>query len=398
MNKSAIVRDFIEKNNGILRLKPSFVARDFLETGKRLGLKEEEYEVGERGWISERWLGATNSAKNRLGPKDEGICYLNLENSGEITLKEAIELNPELIMGKEYSKTHNGLSRLAKIYSFKDRIQYHYHQMEKDARLVESNSKEEAYYFPENVDLGPHPETFFGVHPYIVEEKKFEVLLPYLENWDSDLILKHSRAYLQVPGEGFHIPSGILHAPGTAVTIELQEESDIFSMLQAKTGGRIIPKDYLYNGVSNEDREKYKERIILKQLDWEANGDPYFYENHRLFPQLIEETKQDGGEEYWIYYNTTKFSGKKLIVNTGCSFESTDKGVYNLLIWQGEGFFTDKFIKSGDFNLDELLVCHFKATEPLTIKNTGNKPLIIIKLFGPDINLDIPYIKKYKRS
>ena len=36
-------------------------------------------------------------------------------------------------------------------------------------KLVGANSKEEAYYFPEDVDLGPHPETFFGVHPYIVQ-------------------------------------------------------------------------------------------------------------------------------------------------------------------------------------------------------------------------------------
>ncbi|MCL4376792.1 MAG: hypothetical protein M1409_00210 [Actinobacteria bacterium] len=398
MNKSAIVRDFIEKNNGILRLKPSFVARDFLETGKRLGLKDEEYFLGERGWIAERWLGATNSAKTRLGPKDEGISYLNLENSGEITLKEAIELNPELIMGKEYSKTHNGLNRLAKIYSFKDRIQYHYHQMEKDAKLVGSNSKEEAYYFPENVDLGPHPETFFGVHPYIVEEKKQDILIPYLEDWNSDLILKHSRAYLQVPGEGFHIPSGILHAPGTAVTIELQEESDIFSMLQAKTGGKIIPKDYLYNGVSEKDREKYKERIILKQLDWEANGDPYFYENRHLIPVLVGITKQDGGEEYWIYYNTNKFSGKKLVIKPGKSFKSVDAGVYNIFVMSGKGTYGGIEIESGDFHKEELLICHDAAVKPLTVKNTGNWDLKIIKFFGPDINLDIPYIKKYKRS
>jgi len=385
-----------EKNNGIFRLKPAFVARDFLETGKRLGLKDEEYFLGERGWIAERWLGATNSAKTRLGPEDEGMCYLNLENNIKITLKEAIELIPELILGKEYFKTHKGLSRLAKIYSFKDRIQYHYHQMEKDARLVGSNSKEEAYYFPEDVDLGPHPETFFGVHPYIVREKKQDILIPYLEDWNSDLILKHSRAYLQIPGEGFHIPSGILHAPGTAVTIELQEESDIFSMLQAKTGKNIIPKEYLYNGVSDGDREKYKERVVLKQLDWEANGDPYFYENHRLFPQIIEKTKQDGGEEYWIYYNTNKFSGKKLTVKPGKSFKSIDAGVYNIFVMSSKGTFDGIEIESGDFYKEELLVCHDAAVKPLTVKNTGSKDLKIIKFFGPDINNNAPVIKKYK--
>ena len=43
------------------------------------------------------------------------------------------------------------------------------------------------------------------MHPSIAEDKDYEVLLPYLEDWDSDLILRHSIAYVQVPEEGFHI-------------------------------------------------------------------------------------------------------------------------------------------------------------------------------------------------
>ena len=32
-------------------------------------------------------------------------------------------------------------------------------------QLVGRHSKDEAYYFPPGVDMGPHPETFLGVHP-----------------------------------------------------------------------------------------------------------------------------------------------------------------------------------------------------------------------------------------
>ena len=89
------------------------------------------------------------------------------------------------------------------------------------------------------------PETFFGVHPYIVQQKKFDVLLPHLIEWKDDSILQHARAYKQLPGDGFHVPSGTLHAPGTALTIELQEDSDVFAMMQANTGGKIISKELL---------------------------------------------------------------------------------------------------------------------------------------------------------
>jgi hypothetical protein len=392
-----IIKKALEKGNGVLNLKPAWVARDFLPPGKRLGLTEKEYNVGARGFICERWLASVTKADNTIGTEDEGLSYLNTGSKEEITLKDAVAEAPELIMGKEYSKTHKGLGRLAKIYDFGARIPYHVHQMEKDARLVGANSKDEAYYFPEDVDTGPHPETYFGVHPYIVDEKKYDILLPYLVDWKDDLILQHSRAYLNLPGEGFFLPSGILHAPGTALTIELQEDSDVFAMLQALNAGKIISKDLLFKDVRKEDREKIGEKVILDQLDWPANGDPYFYENHHLANIFIEGTKQDGGAEHWVYYNTTKFSGKRLIVKPGQSFTSKEKGVYNILVWRGQGKYDGHKIEAGNFECDELLISQERAIKPLTVKNEGKTDLLIIKFFGPDINMDAPKIKHYKR-
>ena len=395
-NKREMVENALARGNGILRLEPAWVARDFLPPGRRLGLKEAEYEVGERGWISERWIGSTTKADNRVGPPDEGLSYLAIEGA-RVTLKEAVEVAGSAIMGEAYAKTHKGLGRLAKIYDFAARIPYHIHQRQEDAALVGRNSKEEAYYFPEDVDVGPHPETFFGVHPTITERKQYDILLPYLVDWNSDLILRHSRAYLLVPGEGFHLPAGGLHAPGTALTIELQEDSDVFAMLQALVAGKIISKELLFKDVRKEDRERLGERAVLNQVDWELSGDPYFYENRHTSPQLIAETRQPGGEEYWIYYNTTRFSGKKLVVKPGQKFKSVDNGVYNILVWRGRGLYDGHEIEVGNFQKDELLVSHAKATTPIWVENTGlTQDLHIIKFFGPDVNLDVPMIPQIK--
>jgi len=394
-NTRATIEQALAQGDGILRLEPAWVARDFLPPGKRLGLAEDAYDVGERGWISERWIGSTTKADNRVGPPDEGLSYVNLGDGARVTLKDAVEAAPDAIMGATYSRTHKGLGRLAKIYDFAARIPFHLHQMEKDARLVGANSKEEAYYFPEGVDLGPHPETFFGVHPYIVEQGKQQMLLKYLVDWKDDLILQHSRAYLLVPGEGFHLPSGVLHAPGTALTIELQEDSDVFAMLQARVAGKIISKDLLFKDVRPEDRTTRGEQVILDQVDWEISGDPYFYEHRHTPPVPVKETQQAGGEEVWIYYNTTKFSGKKLTVKPGQKFQSGDRGVYNILVWRGAGTFAGHAIEAGNFGMDELLVSHGRATTPLWVENTGAEDLVIFKFFGPDVNPDVPRIPEY---
>jgi hypothetical protein len=383
----------LKKANGIFRLKPTWVARNSMPPGCRLGLSEEQATVGERGWISERWLGSTTKADNLSGPVDEGLTYLNLPDGTTITLKSAIETIPELLMGVEYCRTHAGLGRLPKIFDMSNRIAFHFHQQMKDARLVGRNSKEEAYYFPEGVDMGLHPETFFGVHPSIAEPQNREKLIPHLIEWKDDQILQYSRAYQQYPDDGFHVPAGIPHAPGTALTLELQEDSDVFAILQAKSGNELIPKELLFKDVRKEDREKFGERIILDQIDWELSGDPYFYENRHTPPLLIQSSIQKGGQEHWIFYNTIKFSGKKLLVNPGMEYTSVERGVYNLMVWQGEGYFDGIQLKAGDFDREELLVTYEKAIHPIRVQNTGNTPLVIFKFFGPDINPEVPMIK-----
>jgi hypothetical protein len=389
-----LVEHALSDHEGILPLEPAWVGRDFLPAGRRLGLSDEAYDLGDRGELCERWLGSTTKADNRVGPSDEGLSYLGLEGAERITLKHAVDADPAGLMGSEYATTHSGLGRLAKIFDYRGRLPLHLHQRQEHAALVGRHSKDEAYYFPPGVDLGPHPETFLGLHPSVAEEGNHDVLLPYLEDWNSDRILRHCPAYLQVPEEGFHVPSGVLHGPGTALTIELQEDSDVFAMLQALNDGTLISKDLLWKDVRDEDRERFAERYILELIDWRENGDPCFYENHHLWPQLIDASVQDGGEESWIFYNTTKFSGKKLVVRPGSTYRCVDAGVHTVFVWSGNGTYGGIPVQGGSPGNDELFVTHERAVRGVKLHNAGSQDLVVIKFFGPDIHPDAPVIER----
>jgi hypothetical protein len=167
-------------------------------------------------------------------------------------------------------------------------------------------------------------------------------------------------------------------------------------MLQAKLNNIIHSKELLFKDVSKEDRKKDGELAVLKQIDWQTCADPYFYENRHTEPKLVEETKQEDGFEQWIYYNTMKFSGKKLTVKPGSTFRSRDRGVYNVLVWKGSGRVDGHEVEGKNFGIDEVLVTHAKAVQGFEIKNTGRGDLVLFKFFGPDINTDIPYIPVYK--
>lgn len=380
----------LESGGGTARLEPAWVARDFLPPGRRLGLPEDEYDVGERGFVCERWLGSTTRADNRVGPDDEGLSYLVGDDGERLLLRTAVEADPAGLMGDEYAAAHpGGLGRLAKLFDYDARLPYHIHPPQRFASLVGQKSKDEAYYFPSGVHMGAHPESFFGVHPWIARERAYDTLLPYLVDWDSDLILRHASAEMLGANEGYLIPSGVLHAPGTALTLELQEDSDVLAMFQALNAGKIISKDLLFKDVRDEDRRTHGERFPLGFVEWELNGDPFFYENHHLVPQPITDG-QAAGTESWIFYNTAKFSGKKLVVPPGQEFRLVERGVYNILVWAGSGTYAGHEVCGQDAQLDELLVTHEAAIAPHLVRNTGTQDLVVFKFFGPDINPDAP--------
>ncbi len=398
-----IVLTEIKTNNGKLTMRPCWVSRDFMPPGKRLGLTDEEYDAGESGAICERWLVSETKVDNRVKIKNEGLSFLEIKGY-DIRLIDALEVCGKEILGTDYSLNHKGLGRLLKIYDFKTRIFYHMHQRPEHAKKVGMNSKEESYHFLD-VDLGSHPETYFGVHPYIVDQDlQYDIFLPYLKKWEGDSILKYSRAYANVPGEGFHLPPGLLHAPGTALTLELQESSDIMAVMQAELEGLDIGKDLLAHHVSEEERKKDGDELsVLKQVDWRANGDPWFYENHHLEPTLIEKTAREGVREEWVWYNTVKFNGTRITIAPGKTFESKAAGVHGFFLWRGKGL-VDGYEMEGqkvslESSRDELLVTHEKALEGINIVNTGNEDMVIFKFFGPDINIDnVPFIEHYTGS
>ncbi len=224
----------------------------------------------------------------------------------------------------------------------------------------------------------------------------YRVLLPHLVEWKDDKILQHSFAYQQKPADGFHVPAGTLHAPGSALTIELQEDSDVFAMMQAVVGSTPISKDLLYKDARPSDVKKYGERIILEMVNWKISGDPYFYENRHTPPLLIKPSRNSNGEESWIYYNARKFSGKKMIVHPGKRYMSRDAGVYNILVWRGVGIYGGINVEGQNPDMDELLVCHDRAVNETEVWNTGDTDLVVFKFFGPDINRDVPFLPSYR--
>ena len=402
MNLESKVMKVIDEGNGILRLAPTWVPRDFLSPGGRLRLDPKDlYALGlERGGIDERWLASTTKADNPGAPEDEGLSYIVIKEGSKvekILLRDAIDAVGEEIIGKHAMGKYGGWTVLTKFFDNSVPIPFHLHQMEEHAHAVGQEPKPEAYYFPPqlNANEGRFPLSFLGLSPETTREDIKECL----RNWNKgdNGILYHSKAYRLKPGTGWLIPAGILHAPGTLVTYEVQKASDVFAMYQSMLEGRPIPWSLL---VKNVPRDKWDDLdYIVDMIDWEANTDPYFKKHHYIEPKYVrqpEDMIEEGYVEKWIVYASEDFSAKELTVLPGAEVTIRDKAAYGLIVIQGYGRIGEfkaeapSMIRYGELTNDEMFVIEEAAKAGVKIVNESSREnLVILKHFGPG-NPDMP--------
>ncbi|MBS7614578.1 hypothetical protein KEJ18_02435 [Candidatus Bathyarchaeota archaeon] len=396
VRKANLILKALEDGTGILRLAPAWVPRDFLAPGRRLKLAPEDiYALGvQRGGIDERWLASTVKANNPGAPEDEGLSYVVIgdsEKAEKILLKEAISEFGETILGKDVVRKYGGWTVLTKFFDNEGPIPFHLHQKEEHAKKVGQASKPEAYYFPVQLNMveGRFPYTFFGLNP---GTKKSDIK-KCIEKWEQgdNGILGYSRAYRLEPGTGWLVQAGILHAPGTLVTYEVQKASDIYAMYQSMVGDKRVSKDLLLSNVPPELRSDLD--YIVDMIDWELNVDPKFKSHHHtkpFFTENPEETRKDGYTQKWIVYGTEEFSAKELTVLPNAKVKIRDEGAYGLVVVQGHGEIgkfeveAPTMIRFGELTSDELFVSVEAAKEGVWIVNKSKvENLVMLKHFGP---------------
>ncbi len=390
---STKVAKIFEANDGIFRLSPTWVPRAFLIPGRRLKLASEDiYALGvHRGGISERWFASTTRTDNGPDtPDDEGLSYI-VDGKEKITLKDAIESEGKLILGEEIMKEYNGWNVYAKFFDNMEPIPLHLHIEEKFAKRIGQEGKPESYYFPPQLNyLGNNfPFTFFGLEPGTTRED----IRKCLEKWDSgdNGILDFSKAYRLKPGTGWLLPGGILHAPGSFVTFEVQVAAAVYSMYQSMVNGRPVSKELLLKDVPLDKKDDYD--YLLDMINWDLNLNPEFKKHHYLEPVPVADTIDEGFEDKWVVYgkidDEDMFSAKELTVLPGKSANIKDKGAYGLIVVQGSGKIgklpveSATMIRYGDMTRDELFVSAPAAKKGVNFQNTGCEPLVTLRYFGP---------------
>jgi hypothetical protein len=393
-HKIGLIQQALETGKGVFRLKPTWVPRAFCVPGRRLRLDPRDlYAMGAgRGGIDERWFSSTVKADN--GPltlDDEGLSYLIVADQ-QVTLRDAIGLMGDALLGRAVMERYGGWMMYSKFFDNMYPLPHHLHQSDEFAAHVGKLGKPEAYFYPiqYNPTLDAFPYTFFGFEPGTTVDQ----VVDCLKRWDEgdNGILNLSKAYRLVPGTGWDVAPGILHAPGTLCTYEPQRASDVFSIWQSLVADySVMDRSLLVKDVPQDKWDDYDYLIAL--VDWEANVDPEFKKHHFTAPTPAHhpyEMAQDGYGENWIVYGSEFYSAKELTVQPGRTVVIKDAAAYGAICVQGYGRMgvhpvsAPSVIRYGQLTEDEFFVTANAAADGVSITNlSSTEPLVLLKHFNP---------------
>src|SRR5690554_3217796 len=280
----------------------------------------------------------------------------------------------------------------SKFFDSRGPLPHHIHHNDEEAAKIGQKGKPEAYYYPPQLNNhgGDFPYTFFGIAPGTTKEQIKECLKNFTKG--DNKITMYSQAFPLVPGTGWDVPPGMLHAPGSLCTYEPQKASDVFAMYQSLVNEAIIPEELLWNGTPADKIGDFDELIDV--LDWELNVDPNTMQNRFMAPISVHteaEMREAGYLEKWICYKSDAFSAKELTILPGASVTIRDAAAYGMIMMQGFGKMgvwdieTPALIRYGQLTHDEYFVSERAAKEGVQIVNHSNTdPIVMLKHFGPE--------------
>jgi len=387
----------LAQGKGILRLAPTWVPRSFCVPGRRIKLHPDDYYVlgGIRGGIDERWLSSTTPAKNGpLTGENEGLSAVVYSEGGkeeQLLLIDVIEELKGEVIGDRLWNEYKSWPMYSKFFDNMGPLPHHIHHNDEHAAKIGQLGKPEAYYFPPQLNNhgGDFPYTFFGIAPGTTKEQIKECLMNFTKG--DNKITMYSQAFPLIPGTGWDVPPGMLHAPGSMCTYEPQKASDVFAMYQSLVNEAVIPEELLWNGTPKEDIGNYDQ--LMEVIDWELNTNPNLLETRFMQPIPVRDEAEmaaQGYSEKWVCYRSDAFSAKELTVFPGQTVTITDAAAYGLIMMQGHGKMgvwnieTPAMIRYGQLTNDEFFVTETTAKAGVEITNySSTDPIVMLKHFGP---------------
>lgn len=360
------IRAALARSNGLLPLIPQLVHRFYPDLNR---LAQSRLKRSPKQFIPERWIGSSVQAINPP-PIPSGGLSMIAGAKPALSLRDAVKAEPELLLGAELAARHGAEFRvLVKILDPGEPIVFHIHATDEQVRRMPGNfaghrfGKDEAYYFLD-APKGPQPYTHAGLYPGVTRRQ----LVAAVEKGPQHA-LELSPVMYQHYAQGFFVPAGIPHRPGTALTLEIQQPSDVYTLLETHAGGKRMPPQQIHPGFRSLDE-------AFKLIDFDLAYAVGQQTHNRLIPAPVQPASR-GNTIDWVFPldKCRKFGGKRLRIASKLTYREDRPFV--LWCWKGKGTANNLKLSRGA----ELFAPVSTATAGVELANTGDELLEVFSFF-----------------
>ncbi|MBD0777275.1 class I mannose-6-phosphate isomerase [Maribacter sp. ANRC-HE7] len=280
------------------------------------------------GDMPEEWIMSTITARGKGRPENEGLSMLNTP-VGLRSLKELVDSNKELFLGKKLADKFGTTGVLIKMLDSNERltIQVHPDKEYAQSMLNSDFGKTESWYVLNKREIDGEKSVVYmgfkeGVTPEIWKEHFIE------QNIEEMLNCLHK---IEVsPGDAFMIYGGVPHAIGSGCFLmEVQEPTDYTMRVERVTPkGLTISDELIHQGVGNEK--------MLECFHYDCCSYEEALRRWKVKPEVVDNSDTYSLKTIFNERHTNCFGLNELDLNGAYTIKGNG-GFYVAVVYSGEG-------------------------------------------------------------
>ena len=279
------------------------------------------------GSMPEEWIMSTITARGNNRPQDEGLSLIETED-GVFSLKELINSNKELFLGKAHAEKFGTTGVLIKMLDSLERLTVQVHPDKQYAQSVFNSEfgKTESWYILDTREINGEPSVvYMGFKENVTKEEWKN----HFENQNIEGMLACLHKIKVNPGDAFMIYGGVPHAIGAGCFLmEVQEPTDYTMRVEKTTpNGLKIGPELIHQGVGEEKMLEcfhYNNYSLVEALNaW------------KIKPEVVERSNEYSLRTIFNEEHTNCFGLNELILDGNYTYKN-NSSFYVVVIYFGE--------------------------------------------------------------
>ena len=280
------------------------------------------------GSMPEQWIMSTITARGKNRPQNEGLSLIETKD-GVLPLRDLIDSNTELYLGKELAEKYGTTGVLIKMLDSLERLTVQVHPDKQYARTVFNSAfgKTESWYVLNTREInGEKSVVYMGFKKQVTKE----IWKTHFDNQNIEGMLDCLHKIEVKAGDAFMIYGGVPHAIGSGCFLmEVQEPTDYTMRVEKTTpNGLIIGPELIHQGVG--------EAKMLECFHYDTYTLDEALSNWKITPEVLDSSSEFTFKTLFNKKHTNCFGLNELLLEGSYTIPNNES-FYVAVIYSGDG-------------------------------------------------------------